>query len=114
MYKRDTGVAVRVCDRLFDLQKNICQKIFDTRYITVTVKKKLSQIFENFGNPALITGFNVIGEYRALMSCFFCIQTCGGRIFCRQFLIRENMLVFSAEETPGQQPLAQLVRFVNL
>ena len=101
MYKRDTGVAVRVCDRLFDLQKNICQKIFDTRYITVTVKKKLSQIFENFGNPALITGFNVIGK-------------CGGRIFCRQFLIRENMLVFSAEETPGQQPLAQLVRFVNL
>ena len=81
MYKRDTGVAVRVCDRLFDLQKNICQKIFDTRYITVTIKKKLSQIFENFG---------------------------------RQFLIGENMLVFSAEETPGQQPLAQLVRFVNL
>lgn len=48
------------------------------------------------------------------MSCFFCVQTCGGGIFCRQFLIGENMLVFSAEETPGQQPLAQLVRFVNL
>lgn len=63
MYKRDTGVAVRVCDRLFDLQKNICQKIFDTRYITgYLLKRKLSQIFENFGNPALITGFNVIGK----------------------------------------------------
>ena len=34
----------------------------ETRYIKVTIKKKLSQIFENFGNPALITGFNVIGK----------------------------------------------------
>ena len=62
MYKRDTGVAVRVCDRLFDLQKNICQKIFDTRYITVTIKKETVADLRELRNPALITGFNVIGK----------------------------------------------------